>query len=203
MFKLSFNCNKQVLKINFKQLFKWTFVQNQSCKVLKIKQFLCSNIFKLLCKKWRKAWISKCIGHFQMHTSFKFYLSNKASNEFVPETKVVAFEVLNNFCTQKFFVWPQEQGEKLNLQTELWNFELITSLPLLYLSLLCFLSRRTPALPLAGHAPSSGQNRHRAPLSGTAQACHAPPAPLRTTRRRTSSSRHRRSRRHATALVTA
>ena len=71
MFKLSFNCNKQVLKINFKPLFKWTFVQNQSCRVLKIKKNLCSNIFKLLCKKWRKVWISKCIGHFQMHSSFK------------------------------------------------------------------------------------------------------------------------------------
>ena len=58
-----------------------------------------------------------------MHSSFKFYLSNEASNEFVPETKVVAFEVLNNFHIQKIFVWPREQGEKLNLQTELWNFE--------------------------------------------------------------------------------
>ena len=58
-----------------------------------------------------------------MHTSFKFYISNKASNEFVPEKKVVAFEVLNNFHIQKIFVWPREQGEKLNLQTELWNFE--------------------------------------------------------------------------------
>ena len=75
------NCNKQVLKINFKPLFKWTFVQNQSCRVLKRKQLLCSNIFKLLYKKWRKIWISKCIGHFQMHSSFKFYLSNEVSNE--------------------------------------------------------------------------------------------------------------------------
>ena len=39
-----------------------------------------------------------------MHSSFKFYLSNEASNEFVPETKVVAFDVLNNFRIQKFFV---------------------------------------------------------------------------------------------------
>ena len=56
-----------------------------------------------------------------MHSSFKFYLSNKASNEFGPETKVVAFEVLNNFRIQKIFVWPREQGEnwiyKLNFET--------------------------------------------------------------------------------------
>ena len=54
-----------------------------------------------------------------MHSSFKFYLSNKASNEFVPETKVVAFEVLTKFRIQKFFVSPLEQGEKLNFETEL------------------------------------------------------------------------------------
>jgi len=90
-----------------------------------------------------------------MHSSFKFYLSNKASNEFVTETKVVAFEVLTKFRIQKFFVSPLEQGEKLNLQTELWNFELITSLPLLYLSLLCFLSRRGDAIRRCRHRPAT------------------------------------------------
>ena len=51
------NWNKQVLKINFKSFLKWTLVQNQNCRVLKRKQLLCSNIFKLLNKKWRKNWI--------------------------------------------------------------------------------------------------------------------------------------------------
>jgi hypothetical protein len=61
--------------------------------------------------------------------------------------------------------------------------------------------RRTPAPPLASHAPSSGQNhlpRTRfCPHTGIPSAFrarHAPPAPLRATGRRTSSSRCRRSR---------
>ena len=54
-----------------------------------------------------------------MHSSFNFYLSNEVSNEKVPKTKVVDLEILNNFGIQKFFIWGQEEGEKLNLQTEL------------------------------------------------------------------------------------
>jgi len=75
----------------------------------------------------------------------------------------------------------------LSLQTGIFELQfnyqiaLTTSLPPLFSLTPC--RRRTPALPLAGHAPSSGQNRHRAPLSGAAQACHTPPAPLRATRR--------------------
>ena len=54
-----------------------------------------------------------------MHSSFEFYFSNEASNEKVPKTKVVDLEILNNFGIQEFFIWGQEEGEKLNLQTEL------------------------------------------------------------------------------------
>ena len=35
-------------------------------------------------------------------------------------------KILNNFRIQKFFIWGQEQGEKLKLQTGIWNFELFT-----------------------------------------------------------------------------
>ena len=103
------NFNKQVLKINFKLLLKWTFVQNQSCRILKRKQLSCSNIFKLLYKKWRKIWISKCIGHFQMHSSFKFYLSTETSNEKVPKMKVVDLKILSKFGIQKFFFMPRKR----------------------------------------------------------------------------------------------
>jgi len=41
---------------------------------------------------------------FKMYSSFKFYLSNEASNELLPETKVVDLEILNNFGIQKFFI---------------------------------------------------------------------------------------------------
>ena len=43
-----------------------------------------------------------------MHSSFKFYLSNKASNEKVPKTKIVGLEILSKFDSQKFFIWPLE-----------------------------------------------------------------------------------------------
>jgi len=39
-----------------------------------------------------------------MHSSFKFYFSNKASNEKVPKTKVVDLEILSKFGIQKFFI---------------------------------------------------------------------------------------------------
>jgi len=39
-----------------------------------------------------------------MHSSFNFYLSNEASNEKVPKTKVVDLEILNNFGIQEFFI---------------------------------------------------------------------------------------------------
>ena len=42
-----------------------------------------------------------------MHSSFKFYLSNEASNEKVPKTKVVDLEIFNNFGIQEFFIWGQ------------------------------------------------------------------------------------------------
>ena len=40
---------------------------------------------------------------FLVHSSFKFYLSNEASNELLPKTKVVDLEILNNFGIQEFF----------------------------------------------------------------------------------------------------
>ena len=43
-----------------------------------------------------------------MHSSFKFYLSNEASNEKVPKTKVVDLEILSKFDIQKFLIWPLE-----------------------------------------------------------------------------------------------
>ena len=64
-----------------------------------------------------------------MHSSFNFYLPNQCSNEKVPKTKVVDLEILNNFGIQEFFIWGQEEGEKLNLQTAFWNFELFTRPP--------------------------------------------------------------------------
>lgn len=48
-----------------------------------------------------------------MHTSFKFYLSNEASNEFVPKRKVVGFRILDNFCIQSFLLFNLKFGEKL------------------------------------------------------------------------------------------
>ena len=70
------NCNKQVLKINFKPLLKWTFTQNQFYRFSNDKQLSCSKFFVWPHKNGRKIWISKRIGHFQMHSNFKFYLSN-------------------------------------------------------------------------------------------------------------------------------
>ena len=122
MFKLSFNCNKKVLKINFKPLFKWTFAQNQCYRFSNDEQLSCSKFFKLPYKNRRKSWFPKRIRHFQMHSSFNFYLLNKASNEKVPKTKVVDLEILNNFDIQKFFIWGHENGEKMSLQNESLNY---------------------------------------------------------------------------------
>ena len=48
-------------------------------------------------KVGEKEWIPKCVGQFQMHSSFKFYPSNHSSNEKVLETKVVDLKILNKF----------------------------------------------------------------------------------------------------------
>ena len=82
------NCNKQDFKINFKLLFKWTFAQNQYYRFSNGEQLSCSKFFELLHKNGRKIWISKYIGYFQMYSSFKFYLSNEASNELLPKRKL-------------------------------------------------------------------------------------------------------------------
>ena len=55
-------------------------------------------------KMGEKVDFSKRIVHFQMHSSFKFYLSNEVSNEKVPKTKVVDPEILSKFGIQKFFI---------------------------------------------------------------------------------------------------
>ena len=143
------NCNKQDFKINFKPLFKWTFAQNQCYRFSNDEQLLCSKFFELLHKNGRKSWFPKRIRHFQMHSSFNFYLSNQCSNEKVPKTKVVDLEILNNFGIQKFLFWGQEEGEKLSLQKEILNFELFTKITLTpSLFFLCFLppSRRSPSV---------------------------------------------------------
>ena len=45
-----------------------------------------------------------------MYLSFKLYLSNEASIELLPKTKVVDLEILNNFGIQELFIWGQENG---------------------------------------------------------------------------------------------
>ena len=77
--------------------------------------FRVQSFFELLHESGRKIWISKYIGYFQMHSSFNFYLSNEVSNKKVPKTKVVDLEILSKFGIQTFFVWGQEEGEKLSL----------------------------------------------------------------------------------------
>ena len=98
------NCNKYVFKINFKPLLKWIFAQNQCYKFSNDEQLSCSKFFESPHKNGTKFWISKRIGPFQMHSSFKVYLSNEASNEFLPKTKVVDLEILSKFGIQKFFI---------------------------------------------------------------------------------------------------
>ena len=39
-----------------------------------------------------------------MHSSFKFYISNEASNELLPKTKVVDIKISSKFGIQKFFI---------------------------------------------------------------------------------------------------
>ena len=101
-----------------------------------------------------------------MHSSFKFYLSNEASNELLAKTKVVDLEILNNFGIQKLFIWGHVEGEKLSLQTRVLNFALFTKLPSLHLSSSSVFSlphavcRRCAGVGhLAGHAPRPGQIR--------------------------------------------
>ena len=104
------NRNEQVLKMNFKLLLKWIFAQNQFYRFSNDEQLLCSKFFELLHKNRRKSWFPKCIRHFQMHSSFNFYLSNLCSNEKVPKTKVVDLEILSKFGVWKFFIWGHVEG---------------------------------------------------------------------------------------------
>ena len=39
-----------------------------------------------------------------MYSSFKFDLSNEASNELLPKTEVVDLKILSKFGIQKFFI---------------------------------------------------------------------------------------------------
>ena len=102
------NRNEHVLKMNFKLLLKWIFAQNQCYRFSSDEQLSCSKFFESSHKNGRKFWILKCIGYFQMHSSFKFYFSNEASNEKVPKTKVVDLEILSAFGIQKIFIWHLE-----------------------------------------------------------------------------------------------
>ena len=56
-----------------------------------------------------------------MHSSFKFYLSNEASNEKVPKTKVVDLKILSKFDIQKFFNLTFRIGRKIEFMS--WSFE--------------------------------------------------------------------------------
>ena len=128
------NCNKQVFKINFKPLLKWIFAQNQCYKFSNDEQLSCSKFFELPHKNGRKFWISKHLVPFHRYSSFKLDLSNEASNELLPKTKVVDLEILSKFGIQKFFIWGHVEEEKLSLQTGVLNFALFTKLPSLHLS---------------------------------------------------------------------
>ena len=144
-------------------LLKWTFAQNQCYRFSNEEQLSCSKFFDLPHKNGRKIWISKHIVPFQMYSSFKFYLSNEASNELLPKTKVVDLEILSKFGIQKFFVWPREKGEKLNLQTRVLNFALFTILPSLHFPSLFLQWRRSPSNAVA--SPSSTRRRAVQPPS--------------------------------------
>ena len=102
------NRNEQVLKMNFKLLLKWIYARNQFYRFSKDEQLSCSKFFELLNKNGRKSSFPKRIRHFQMHSSFNFYLSNLCSNEKVPKTKVVDLKILSKFSVQKFFIWALE-----------------------------------------------------------------------------------------------
>ena len=167
-------------------------------------------VFRVTTKNGRKSWFPKSIGYFQMHTSFKFYFSNHCSNEKVSNTKVVDLEILSKFGIQKFFVWGQEDGEKLSLQTGIFELQFnyqIALTPSLSLSPPSLFSPRrrlhAGAGQVAGHAPRPHPKLPSRPLPGTAQACHAPSTPSCSTRR----GRRHRSRRqsntccHATTLA--
>ena len=51
-----------------------------------------------------------------MHSSFNFYLSNEASNEFLSKTKVVGFQKTNNFHVQSFSSYHTKMGENFEFQ---------------------------------------------------------------------------------------
>ena len=109
------NRNEKVLKMNFKLLLKWIFALNQFYRYSNDEQLSCSKFFELPHKNGRKSWFPTYIRYFQMHSSFNFYLPNQCSNEKVPKTKVVDLKILSMFGIHKFFIWGQEDGEKLSL----------------------------------------------------------------------------------------
>ena len=65
--------------------------------------FRVQNFLSWHIKVGEKVEFRSVIGHFQMHSSFKFYLSNHCSNENVTKMKIVDLEILSKFGIQKFF----------------------------------------------------------------------------------------------------
>jgi len=90
-----------------------------------------------------------------MYLSFKLYLSNEASNELLPKTKVVDLEILSKFGIQNFFIWGHVEGENFSFQTGVLNFALFTKLPLPPSphTSLSVLAVTTAFAGAAGHAP--------------------------------------------------
>ena len=112
------NCNKQVFKINFKPLLKWTFPKTNVVGFGMTNNF-CVQSFSSCHTKMGEKFEFRSVWYIFKYTQvLNFYLSNEVSNEKVPKTKVVDLEILYNFCIQKFFIWGHIEGEKLNLQTE-------------------------------------------------------------------------------------
>ena len=84
-------------------MLKWTFTQNQCCRVLNDEQLFCLKFFELQHKNIRKIWIPKCIGQFQIHLSFKiltFKRSFKWKSDWNKSCRILNFEQL---LYSKFF----------------------------------------------------------------------------------------------------
>ena len=78
-------------------------------------------------------------------------------------TKVVDLEKLNKNCIHKFFIWSQEEGEKLNSQNWFLDFEKITKLPLTLSPSSPSLHHAYGAAPYAGAGQVAGHAPHPQP----------------------------------------
>ena len=64
-------------------------------------------------------------GKVDFRSVYDIFKCIQVSNELLPKTKVVDLEMLNNFGIQEFFIWGQENGEKLSLQNEVLEIRVI------------------------------------------------------------------------------